>query len=44
MYYTEMDMDGNSIFVEKDGGKKRKQLDIMFDKGGKYQNISEYDH
>ena len=35
MYYTEMDADGNSVFVEKDGGKKRKQLDIMFEKGGK---------
>ena len=35
MYYTEMDENGNSIFVEKDGEKKRKQLDIMFEKGGK---------
>jgi uncharacterized radical SAM protein YgiQ len=34
MYYTEMDEDGNSIFVEKDGGRKRQQLDIMFEKGG----------
>ena len=36
MYYTEIDADGNSIFVEKDGGKKRKQLDIMFEKGGNH--------
>jgi uncharacterized radical SAM protein YgiQ len=34
MYYTEMDgPNGNSIFVEKDGGKKQRQLDIMFERG-----------